>query len=588
MRASQITLPAPMRGWVLNENVVAARPDGAQIIENWFPTTRGVRIRRGSRHHATVPDDVVSMMAYRTGAPKMFAATAAGVYDVTAPASVTTPPAAAFNVSAGYFSAQQITTAGGTFMLAVNGADPLWRFDGSDWFPCNADAVRVLDYDGGSAAFEVGETVTGAGGASATIVAIRGDATSGRLWIGPVTGGPFVDGEALTGSVAGDALANGADAAGSSVTITGVDTEKLSHVWMHKSRLWFVEGGTLNAHYLPAGAIGGALSTLDLGAVFTRGGTLLSGERWSVADAGDGMDDRCVFFSTEGEVAVYEGTDPSSASKWALVGVYYVGKLLGRRPFMRAGGDLLVATEEGLVPLSVAIMKDPAALSMAAVSKTIEPHWKVAALGHDAGQWEIVKNTERGFAAVIYPTVNANDRGVLAVNTETGAWARWTWPATCGCEHDGKTWFGTADGKICEMESGGTDCGVAFETKLAFSGTHLGQISAYKHVHMVRGTFIALTPFFARMSLGRDYQASFPAPPSAVLAPANGIWGVSLWGSGVWGAIGAKTVTTRWVSVNRNCQVATIQVQALVSDQVPPEVELASVDVLFDEGGIVV
>lgn len=93
MRASQITLPAPMRGWVLNENVVAARPDGAQIIENWFPTTRGVRIRRGSRHHATVPDDVVSMMAYRTGAPKMFAATAAGVYDVTAPASVTTPPA---------------------------------------------------------------------------------------------------------------------------------------------------------------------------------------------------------------------------------------------------------------------------------------------------------------------------------------------------------------------------------------------------------------------------------------------------------------------------------------------------------------
>lgn len=76
----------------------------------------------------------------------------------------------------------------------------------------NFTGVRKLDYDGGTVVFEVGETVTGAGGGSADVVQIIGNATSGTLYLENWNGTPFVDNEVLTGDVLGAAVANGTDA----------------------------------------------------------------------------------------------------------------------------------------------------------------------------------------------------------------------------------------------------------------------------------------------------------------------------------------------------------------------------------------
>ncbi|MFK5282932.1 hypothetical protein ACI3PL_25530, partial [Lacticaseibacillus paracasei] len=58
-------------------------------------------------------------------------------------------------------------------------------------------------------------------------------------------------------------------------------------------------------------------------------------------DAGDGLDDKCVFVSSEGEVAVYEGTNPGSAADWRKAGVYQITRPLGQNAKVSAGGDLL-------------------------------------------------------------------------------------------------------------------------------------------------------------------------------------------------------------------------------------------------------
>lgn len=68
--------------------------------------------------------------------------------------------------------------------------------------------VYALPYDGGTAAFVVGEVVSGATGVG-TVLAITGDATSGTLTIMLTTPG-FVDNESITGSIAGDADVNSA------------------------------------------------------------------------------------------------------------------------------------------------------------------------------------------------------------------------------------------------------------------------------------------------------------------------------------------------------------------------------------------
>ena len=101
-------------------------------------------------------------------------------------------------------------------------------------------------------------------------------------------------------------------------TITGpVDSNvatggNLCYVWKYRGRFFFIEVGSMNAWYLPLGAIEGALLQIPLSGATKQGGKLLFGATWSL-DAGDGTDDKCIFFTTEGEVLVFTGSDPSDA-----------------------------------------------------------------------------------------------------------------------------------------------------------------------------------------------------------------------------------------------------------------------------------
>lgn len=102
---------------------------------------------------------------------------------------------------------------------------------------------------------------------------------------------------------------NGLAYTASALTGAGLNPATLSHVWVFKNRLFFVQGGTTKFWYLPVGFKSGTLTSFSLSGVFKNGGSLLYGQTWST-DAGDGLDDYCVFVSNLGEVAVYQGTDP--------------------------------------------------------------------------------------------------------------------------------------------------------------------------------------------------------------------------------------------------------------------------------------
>ena len=68
-----------------------------------------------------------------------------------------------------------------------------------------------------------------------------------------------------------------------------------------------------------------------------------------------------------------------------LVGTYDIGQPLGPNAHFRAGGDVIIATLDGLVPLSAAKEKDPAALTLASITRTIEDEWRAQALARQFG-----------------------------------------------------------------------------------------------------------------------------------------------------------------------------------------------------------
>src|SRR4051812_12469753 len=101
--AKAASFPAPVSGWIKNLNLAtpgARLPNGSSVsgafvLENYFPTATGVRMRGGSDVYAQIGDGslpVTSLFAYVNGGnKKLFAATAtlaAGIFDVSSPASL--------------------------------------------------------------------------------------------------------------------------------------------------------------------------------------------------------------------------------------------------------------------------------------------------------------------------------------------------------------------------------------------------------------------------------------------------------------------------------------------------------------------
>jgi hypothetical protein len=592
-RSRIVSLQPPIKGLMLNQPPGASDPLGAEVLENGIPTKRGVRVRGGLRKDATVgASPVTSLFAYRTGdAEALFAATASGVFNISGLDPDTAPVASIAGQTAGYYSAQQIGTAGGDYLVAVNGADFAWLYDGAAWNPVTTVAVNQLAYDGLTTGFTKGETLTGGtSGATATILAvIPASATTGVLKLGTITGGPYADNEAIT-SAGGAAVANGASAAASAVTITGVATTALSHVWLYRSRLFFVQKDTMTAWYLPVDAVGGAVGDVGLAGIFQRGGSLLFGATWSL-DSGDGLDDKCVFVSTEGEVAIYEGNDPSDVAAWSLAGRYDVAKPLGVNASMQAGGDLLIATVDGIVPLSQIIQKDPAALSLSAVTRPIESLWN--RLTVEASEpVELVKWTDRGLGVVTLPE---SDR-MLLVNLQTGAWGTATgWIANCAETYLGACYIGRDDGSVCAIDETGYDDGEAYTMRLCWAFNDLGDATAYKRAQLVRPSFFAPETPVYQAGIAVDYTADFPtAPANTEVTPSEDylVWDVGNWDEKLWWSPSVEDqsfgIIAKWRTVTGAGFAMAPTIQITSGQLTKPNIEILRLDIAFETGGSVV
>jgi hypothetical protein len=104
-------------------------------MDNWFPTPEGCRMRKGSAKRATINDACTHLTSYMSGAvEKLFATDSDSIYDVTSPADVDVAPTAdVSSQTSGDWSSLQFTTSGGSFLIMVNGSDPMQQFDGSSW-----------------------------------------------------------------------------------------------------------------------------------------------------------------------------------------------------------------------------------------------------------------------------------------------------------------------------------------------------------------------------------------------------------------------------------------------------------------------
>jgi hypothetical protein len=135
----------PTKGLIKSQRVGRGPDGGAEVLQNIFPTTEGGKVRGGSVTRATLPTAVIHLTNHDTSTPKLFGATATGIFDITSPASPSLPPVAAVSgLTSGDWSSLQFQAGGGNYLMMVNGVDDWREFNGTTWAARNAGSSPAI------------------------------------------------------------------------------------------------------------------------------------------------------------------------------------------------------------------------------------------------------------------------------------------------------------------------------------------------------------------------------------------------------------------------------------------------------------
>jgi len=185
---------------------------------------------------------------------------------------------------------------------------------------------------------------------------------------------------------------------------------------------------------------------------FKYGGNLVGLWGWTL-DGGVGVEDLLVAISSSGDVAVYYGTDPSSAETFGVKGVWWIGPVPpGRAIASDFGGDLFVLSRVGCLPLSRLVngglIRDPKVYETEKVANLFNQ--LMSERGMYQG-WGLSQHPDDNLVVINIPgKAGSTTSEQLVMSLATKGWAQHTGvPIACMTTWHGYLYFGTRDGRVC-------------------------------------------------------------------------------------------------------------------------------------------
>ena len=501
------SIPAPVGGWNARDSIANMEPlDAVQLI-NFFPTISNCVLRGGSTNWATgMTGQVQTIMVYNgSTSSKMFAAVGTPdlkFYDAsTAGAATATTVTGLTNAIWEYIN---ITTTGGTYLYAVNGADKPRLYDGTSWVAIDAASTPA---------------------------------------------------------------------------ITGVTTTTLSNVTLFKNRLWFIQKDTLKAWYLPTSAVGGAAQVLDLSSIAKFGGKLVDLDTWTI-DAGYGVDDNLVFVTSNGEVIVYRGTDPASDATWALTGVWKLGSPIGNRSMLKWGGDLLILTYDGLMPMAQSLQSsrlDP----RVALSNKIQGAIVAATAAYSSSTvgWQVYYNARRNAVWINVPIAEGQQEQYV-MNTITTSWAQFQgWTANVWETYNDNPYYGGNGVVVRAWDETYVDNTSNIATNVFQAFNYFDSRGVKKYFTRARPSIFTNGAPAIFVGINVDFNVDDTTAPISASASAVGLWDAGTWDSALWGS--GLQITNNWQGVTGLGYCGSIQLKSASSGL---QIEWASTDVVYQAG----
>jgi hypothetical protein len=573
------SLTAPIGGWNARDSIAQMPPTDAVSLNNLYPTPTDIQMRLGYTKYSTgITGQVNTLMNYSgTNAEKLFAAAGSVIYD----ADTSTATSKLTGLSSDKFQYVNIANAGGHYLSAVNGIDAALIYNGTNW-------IRVA-----SISTAVGiSTITRVGTlATLTTSAPHGLSDTNQVTITGATPAAFngtyiidVTGTNTFTYVMATTPASDATVVGSytvALYITGVNSNDLVHVNLFKNRLYYTQKNSLSFWYLPTDAIGGAATEFDLGGIARRGGYLQAMGTWTI-DAGQGADDYAVFVTNMGEVIVYNGIDPSDPDNWALKGVWQLGQTFNRKCFLKWGGDLLLLTQDGLVPLASALQSsrlDPR------VNITDKIFYAISqAVTQYSGNfgWQIAYYASPNMLLINVPATTGTQQFVM--HTISKAWASFSGiNATCFELHNESLYFG-GNGFVGQYWSGYSDDGANINASVQQAYSYFESAGQLKRFTLVRPTFQTdngAPSVLCGINVDFDYQNQLGAVAFNPASTSLGTWDNALWDQQTWG--GLLSINRIWQGVTGLGFAGGINM-SLASQGI--DVHWVATDFVMEKGGV--
>jgi hypothetical protein len=324
--------------------------------------------------------------------------------------------------------------------------------------------------------------------------------------------------------------------------IAGVDPNNLVMLTIYKSRIWFVEKNSARAWYLPADAIYGTATVFNFGNKFKHGGTLAALYNWTV-DGGEGVNDYLVAISTGGDVVVYLGDDPASATTFAQKGVWFIGPPpTGRRIAGSFGGELYLLSQYGLIPMSKLIAGSLVQQEDTNFAKKVSPLINAEmTLTRETHGWEVKLVPTENLLLISSPKRSGIDYQQFVYSLNTPGWAVYREvPYLTGELWHGIFYFSDETGKVY-IHQGNLDnvniAGTTFELinwSLLMPFFGYGADGFYHRIQFIRAIFLAAQAPSYSTEARYDYDLDEAlAPPSASVVT-GAVWDTALWDIGLW------------------------------------------------------
>jgi hypothetical protein len=576
------SLASPIGGWNARDSLAEMQPLDAVQMVNFFPTPTDVTMRKGyTKSSIGIAGAVDALMSYSSpSGTTLFASTDTIIYDASTP----TATASLTGITSGKWIHSMITTAGGSFMPAVNGEDPMVVYDGTLWSKsATTDTAQTIS--------SITRGGTGNLTATLTTAVAHGLVTGNTVTVAGAVPAEFngayritVTGPTTFTYVMATAPSGDASPVGTYTVkyyVTGLDSDEFATVNLFKERLYFVQKNSLSFWYLPVDSINGAVSEFPLGGIFKRGGYLQAMGTWTI-DAGYGVDDLAAFITSNGEVAVYKGSDPSDPNDWSLVGLWNVGQTFTRKCVFKFGGDMLLLTEDGLVPLSAGLQStrlDPRVNLTDKIFFAISQ--AAAAYGNNYG-WQMNYFAKNNMLILNVPVTGGSEQYVM--HNITKSWARFT-NINANCwEMSGDDMYFGGIGYVGKFYDTYADAGTNIRafTQQAYSYfDRRGQLKRFTLVRPILQTDNGVPNVLCGISVDFDTvdlttQISF----NPVIDP-TGLWDIDVWDSA---NFGGGLITTRiWQGVTGLGYAGSISMN-VVSQGI--EFHWASTDYVMESGGV--